>query len=161
MTDLPQASARSPLATLPGLFDCRGAIDAFTIAHGADIPAGTLDALNVIKFGQVPPEWAVLGMEALWAARADLPSAGADLCAELAEVVQRAGHRFYGEAVEGSPRFGRAYAILHVLKAERGDIDADPTVAAPAPEMEYVFSIASTPPDGASTTSASQDAVGT
>lgn len=84
--------------------------------------------LFTICGGQVPPQWAVYGMEALWIGYADLPDVGKEACGGCAQLVRQYG--FFN-------RTDRAYAIENIEATRQADPSADPTVTAPPALTTY------------------------
>lgn len=118
------------MTPISNLAEVRQALGDFLIARGAMLPTWTARQLQDLVQTAPPPAWVAHGLEYLWGARA--VDGAAELAERLAEFNQRPAHRFYGEAGHG-----RAYAMLHVLKAARGDPDADVSAAAPEPLAQF------------------------
>ena len=101
---------------------------AYLTQHGAALPTHTAAYLQAAILETTPPVWAVNGFEILYAELASLPGDGPTLCAQAAELVSR--YAFYGAG-------DRAYAVLHTIKANLGEPDADTSVTAPDADPAY------------------------
>jgi hypothetical protein len=121
----------APQLVIDNLPALRVAMMSYVMIHGAGLAVVTRQALESVILDLVPPIWAVKGFEILYAVLDDLPGDGDVLCAQAAELVAR--HDLYGAGE-------RAYAVHHVIKARRGDADADTSVTAPEPDPAYKVS---------------------
>lgn len=125
------------MLVLDNLADAKAALGAVRLFHGQAVPQATLDRLALIENGRVPPEWAVHGFEALFAAYDALPAEARDICRALALLTDRDG--FYAAGQSGRAADVAAWIAADLAgfadPAERPAADPGfPAAPAPAPE---------------------------
>ena len=112
------------MKTYPRLMDAKDALWDLTTDATNGLTTEARTVLFTICGDPVPPQWAVHGMEALWAIYDTLPDAGKEACGGCAQLVRQYG--FFS-------RTARAFAIENIEAARQGDANADPTVSRPSP----------------------------